>query len=263
MLGAGNGCRMPENCSEVRDSRGRESAGAAFFDVDGTLVSTHIVHQYLFIRKTLANRHGGALSAALYSVWLAAFYVRCLTYLYLDRVSRTRMNIVFYRNYRGLVGEHVRGAVDACFEQVLLPHLYPQAERCIRDHLQAGRRVVLVTGSIDFIISPLVRHFANHGRGARVDLIARTLVDEGGRLTGDLDGPPIGEEEKARAIERYVRSEKIDLSASYAYGDSIADLPMLELVGHPNVVNADRALAKNAGARGWPCHSWQHAGSGT
>ncbi len=244
---------MVEQCSHgANDSA--ESKSAAFFDVDGTIVSTHIVHQYVFIRKTLANRYGSALGRALYPVWLGVFYARCLQYLYLDRVSRTRMNVAFYRNYRGLRGDRVRAAVGDCFEHVLLPHMFVEADRCIREHLQHGRPVVLVTGSIDFIIEPLARHL-----GTQVDLIARTLVEQDGRLTGMLDGPPIGERQKADAIQQYVRGQGIDLATSYAYGDSIADLPMLELVGHPNVINADRELTKHAEAHRWPRLHWQLA----
>ncbi len=230
---------------------------AAFFDVDGTIVSTHIVHQYVHVRKVLARRHGGFLARILYPVWLAGFYAKCLQYLYLDRVSRTRMNIAFYRNYGGLSCDHIRAAAQDCFEQVLKPHVFTPAESCIHEHLRSGRRVILVTGSIDLMIDPLARYFAGADRDGRVDLVARALVERGGRFTGALDGLPIGEREKANAVKRYAQRHGIELSASYAYGDSIADLPMLEIVGFPNVVNADRELARHALARDWPAHVWR------
>ncbi len=244
------------------DYRSDESA-AAFFDVDGTLVATHIVHQYLHVRKILAHRHGGALAPAIHALWLAAFYLKCLHYLYLDRRSRSRMNIAFYKNYGGLNSRHTRDVAQDCFDRVLKPHLFPQADRCVRTHLAAGRRVVLVTGSVEFMIEPLVRYFADVAVDApRVELIARTLVEDNGVFTGDLDGPPIGEHEKATAVREYARTRGIDLATCYAYGDSIADLPMLELVEYPNAVNADRKLAGIARERAWTTHDWNVARNG-
>lgn len=236
---------------------------AAFFDVDGTLVATHIVHQYIHVRRVLTRRRGGTLARAVFPLWLAGFYVKCLRYLYLDHRSRTRMNIAFYKNYGGLRSRDTRDTACDCFEQVLKPHLFEQAARCVREHLHAGRRVVLVTGSVGFMIEPLARYLADSAnRAGRVDLIARSLMERDGVFTGALDGPPIGERQKADVVREYARDRGIDLSASYAYGDSIADLPMLELVEFPNVVNADRKLARRARDRGWPLHTWNVSRNG-
>ena len=142
--------------------------------------------------------------------------------------------------------------------RVLKPNVFDEAISHIAEHLRAERRVVLVTGSIDFLIEPLARYLAaNCDKPARVDLVARTLVERDGRFTGDLNGPPIGGEMKAQEVRRYAAGEGIDLSRSHAYGDSIADLPMLELVGHPCVINADRGLSEHARRRGWPVADWR------
>ena len=93
-------------------------------------------------------------------------------------------------------------------------------------------------------------------------MLACSLVESDGVFTGELGGPPIGEEEKVRQVRRYAEENGIDLSQSYAYGDSIADLPMLEAVGMPHAVNPDRALKAVARARGWPMHEWTVDGSG-
>ncbi len=237
---------------------------AAFFDVDGTLVSTHIVHQYVFARKMLAHDRGWA-SRMMHPLWFAAFTVRCLQYLYLDRVSRTRMNIAFYRNYANLPADGVRAVAGDCLERVLKPNLFPAGFACVGEHLKAGRHVVLVTGSIDFFIAPLAQHFAQcHDVSPQsVRVLARTLVEREGRFTGALDGPPIGEGEKAEVIQKYAHEEGIALDASYAYGDSIADLAMLETVGNPVAINADSELTHVASERGWPALTWKkNAGDG-
>lgn len=220
------------------------SCTAAFFDVDGTLVGKHIVHQYLYIRRQM-------LPPALRPMWTVGFLLKAPYYKLLDKVSRTKLNVVFYRNYAGLDAAKVRGLVDACFEHVIRPSMFEQVQACIDEHRAAGRRLVLVTGSIDFIIAPLAKHLG-------VDAcFAPTLVERNARFTGELDGPPVGAAEKARRIREYADRESVDLAASYAYGDSIADVPMLESVGNPHVVNPDPRLAETAQRLGWPTLEWR------
>lgn len=216
---------------------------AAFFDVDGTLVSTTIVHYYVYFRSR-------RLSPLWRRVWYAGFLAKCGYYLLLDKLDRSRMNVVFYRSYAGLPVAELQSQAVECHRDVIRPRCFAEGANEVVRQREEGRRVVLVTGSIDFIIAPLARELA-------VDhVLAASLRAANGRFTGELDGPPIGSEEKARRIRRFAEGHDIDLAASHAYGDSIADLPMLETVGHPHVVNADKALAAAAERRGWPAHRW-------
>ncbi|RJP35752.1 MAG: HAD family hydrolase [Phycisphaerales bacterium] len=220
---------------------------AAFFDVDGTLVRTTIVHYYAYFRLLNRPRWSAAL-------WRAAFLCRCLGYLVLDKFDRSWFNVYFYRNYRGMCADEVRARAADCFETVMAPRLYADAARCVRDQAASGRMVVLVTGSIDFLIAPLA---ALLGVG---QVIAPRLVERDGRFTGDLDGLPIGNGEKAARVKAFADAHGVDLEASFAYGDSIADLPMLECVGNPVAVNPDRALRAIAARRGWPVLRWTAVG---
>ena len=219
---------------------------AAFFDVDGTLVQTTIVHYYMYFRRQ-------RMSPLLGGLWLAAFFVKCAYYKILDKISRSRLNIVFYRSYAGLSAADIKSQVEACYCDVIEPRRFAQAVDCVQQHRDAGHRIVLVTGSIDFIIEPLAR------RLGVADVVAPALLERNGRFTGELDGPPVGDEEKARRIRRFADEHGIDLSRSHAYGDSIADLPMLESVGFAHAVNPDNALANVANERGWPIHHWNVA----
>lgn len=221
----------------------RDSRAATFFDVDGTLVETTIAHYYAYFRRT-------RLPAVIRHLWFAWYVAKCGYYVVLDKINRSRMNVVFYRSYRGLPADEIKTKSWDCYRRVMEPRRFREAAPCIERHRSAGRRIVLVTGSIDFIVAPLAEEV-----GAD-DVLAPVLVEAGGRFTGDLGGPPIGEEEKARRIREFAACDGIDLSESYAYGDSIADLPMLEAVGHPAVVNPDKALAAVAAARGWPVLTW-------
>ena len=223
---------------------------AVFFDVDGTLTKTTILHPYVYFRRA-------SMSPLMGRVWYAAFLVKCLYYLVLDKIDRSMLNVVFYRSYAGMSVADTKGLVASCHEAVIKPRQFQEVEACLAEQREAGRVIVLVTGSIDFIIEPLAKEL-----GA-ADVIAPSLVEStsepglpGGRFTGKLNGPPIGTEEKARRVRRYAETHTIDLARSHAFGDSIADLPMLECVGHPHAVNPDRALGAIARERGWPVHMW-------
>lgn len=216
---------------------------AAFFDVDGTLLRTTIVDYYKYFRQR-------RMSAIYRPAWTTAYLLRCIHYLLLDKIDRSRLNIVFYRSYAGMSAADTKSLANDCHRDVISPRTFPQGQRCINEHRAADRMVVLATGSIDFIMEPLARHLAI------ADVIAPGLVEVDGRFTGELSGPPIGDEEKARRIRLFAERHNIDLTASFAYGDSIADLPMLRCVGNPHAVNPDRALARMAQREGWPIHRW-------
>lgn len=217
---------------------------AAFFDVDGTLVRTTIVHYYAYFRRA-------GMSVWTRRLWSTAFLGRCLVYLILDKIDRSWFNRVFYRNYGGMSAGDVRGRVESCFRDIIHPNLYPAGCACVEQHRREGLDVVLVTGSIDFLMEPLARELGVE------HVVAPRLVERDGRFTGELDGPPIGEAEKARRIRQYAADHDIDLTRSFAYGDSVADLPMLESVGRPVAINPDRALAAVARKRGWTVLRWQ------
>lgn len=221
---------------------------AAFFDVDGTLVDATIVHYYAYF----ATRD---LSPVRRRLWLAGFIPKILYYIILDRISRSAFNRVFYQNYRGMDATQVRAWSRDHFNDVIHPRLYPNAVARVAQHRDRGERVVLVTGSLDFIIQPLAEFLQAD------DLIAVQMTEQDGRLMGHLTGPPIGDEEKAHAIRTFAETHHIDLTQSFAYGDSSADIPMLRCVGHPVVINPKRLLRRVAEENGWEMEWWRKEGS--
>jgi fatty acyl-CoA reductase len=216
---------------------------AAFFDVDGTLARTTIVHYYVYFKRKRMSPFWGR-------CWQTLYLLKCLYFLLLDKIDRSRLNRVFYRSYARLPVDRIKGQAQECHNFVIKPRQFDQAADCIAAHRSAGRRVVLVTGSIDFIVAPLAQELHVD------DVLAARLVESNGRFTGELDGRPIVDEEKAVRVRRYAAENDIDLSRSYAYGDSISDLPMLAVVGLPQVVSPDGRLATVALQRGWPIHRW-------
>ena len=216
---------------------------AVFFDVDGTLIKSTIVHYFIYFMRR-------RMSPVWYKFWYAAFLLKCPFYIVLDKFNRTKFNIVFYKGYRGLSCDEIKSWAPDCYQEMIKPRMFTQILECVESHRASNRRIVLVTGSIDFIMKPLADALRVN------DVIAPALVEANGRFTGELNCPPVSEKEKANRIRIYAQEHDIDLSLSYAYGDSVADLPMLECVGNPHVVNPDKALTTIATARDWPALHW-------
>jgi phosphoserine phosphatase len=130
---------------------------AAFFDVDGTLVQTTIVHYYVYFRRRRMSPLVGTL-------WYAIYLIKCTYYMLLDRIDRSKLNIVFYRSYAGLSAAEIKAQADDCYRDVIKPRQFAEGVACVGEHRKAGHEIVLVTGSIDFIMEPLA---ALHGRARR------------------------------------------------------------------------------------------------
>src|SRR3954451_8901697 len=88
----------------------------------------------------------------------------------------------------------------------------------------------------------------------------RYKIDAGGAFTGRFDGPFVYGPGKVEAMEAFAAEHRIDLAESYAYSDSLSDLPMLEAVGHAVVVNPDPALAAIAKREGWQTMRFERLG---
>jgi HAD superfamily hydrolase (TIGR01490 family) len=135
--------------------------------------------------------------------------------------------------------------VEDALEAVVEPIIYGEALELMADHRAAGHRIVIVSASPEEIVLPLADYL-----GADDAIASRARLDAEGRYTGEMEFDAFGPA-KVRAMTELAERYGIDLDASYAYSDSATDLPMLEAVGHPVVVNPDRELAKVAAERGW------------
>jgi HAD superfamily hydrolase (TIGR01490 family) len=212
---------------------------AAFYDVDGTLVRTTIVHAYGYyamnrgsIRGIIARTAGTLAGIPLFKA--------------LDLANRKAFNEFFYRYYAGLSEDRLLTLAEDLFEDVLEPAIYPKAKDLIDEARRAGCKIVFVSGALDFTIRPLARHL-----GAD-DVITNKMQFVSGVATGRVIPPIIEGANKANMIRAYCVREGLALDQSFAYSDSFSDYAMLAVVGRPTAVNPDMRLRSLARAYNWP-----------
>ena len=214
-------------------------AAAAFYDLEGTLVSTNLVHTLGFYAR---NKQG-----LLRSVQKGfSTLVSIPMFAAADAYSRMVFNDIFFRRYKGQSEDRLRYFAQDLFEDVLKPAVFPGAKTLIRKSRSLGLRQVVVTGALDFSVAPLMEYLGVD------DFVANRLEFVNGVATGRLLPPVLASATKASWIRTYAEREGLNLNESYAYSDSMSDLPMLSVVGHPAAVNPDMRLRQTALHHDWP-----------
>ncbi|MGH2528591.1 MAG: HAD family hydrolase [Actinomycetota bacterium] len=210
---------------------------AAFFDLDKTIISksSSLALSRPLYRAGMVSR--GQLLRGAYAQ---------LVYLLVgaDEKKMDKLKDGMLALTKGWDRQQVEELVRDVIIDVIDPFVYQEALDLMALHRQQRRRVYIVSSSPEEVVRPLALHFGVSG------VIATRAKIEDGKYTGELEFYCAGDA-KAQAIRDLAERVRIDLEGSYAYTDSISDLPMLEAVGHPVAVNPDRDLRKEAETRGW------------
>ena len=212
---------------------------AAFFDLDNTIVpGPAIEHPYF----RMLWRQG--LVGPMDLVRSAAVLLRNIPPFSFDPL----------RKFKAYLAEKPIAAVEASAQSFFWEHVCPriseQARLAIEEHRAQGHRLVLLTGSPEFMVEPLATYL-------KIDqVVAGRLEKSGDTFTGRMIEPYPYRRGKRLAAERLAAEQGLDLGASYMYGDSPGDLPILEAVGHPRIVNPIRGMRRLARKRGWPILRW-------
>jgi putative phosphoserine phosphatase/1-acylglycerol-3-phosphate O-acyltransferase len=208
----------------------------AFFDMDKTLIAENSATLYMKHLYERGEATGWELARG------AAAYLQYKVGL-LDIRTFTRNAVSAMRGRRV---EDLRAQARELFEQKVVRTIYPEAERLVREHSAQGHLVAIVSGATEFVVGPLAARLG-------VDHFLNTRLEvEDGVFTGRVIEPICFEEGKIYWLEQFIDEHEIDLAKSFFYTDSVTDLPLLELVGHPVVTNPDPMLYRTAVRRRWP-----------
>ncbi|HYU39227.1 MAG TPA: HAD-IB family hydrolase [Acidimicrobiia bacterium] len=218
---------------------------AAFFDLDKTIIAKSSVLAFgrPFYREGLLSRRSIVKSLYAQVVFMLVGA---------DEEKMEKLRVAMSAMTRGWNRDHVALIVRDTLTDVIEPIIYAEALELFDEHHAAGRKVVIVSSAPMEVVQPLSEFL-----GADEVIGTRAAVDADGNYTGELEFYAYGAH-KAQAVRLLAAREHINLAMSYAYSDSITDLPMLELVGHPVAVNPDKELARVAREREWEVREFEH-----
>jgi HAD superfamily hydrolase (TIGR01490 family) len=210
---------------------------AAFFDLDKTIISrsSSLALSRPMYRAGMVTR--GQLVRGAYAQLVYALVGADERKM--DRLKEGMLSLT-----KGWDRAEVEALVRDVIIEVIDPFVYQEALDLMALHRSEGRRIYIVSSSPEEVVRPLASHFGVTG----VIATRARIVD--GKYTGELEFYCYGQA-KADEIRAIAKRARIDLDGSYAYSDSITDLPMLQTVGHPVAVNADRELRREAETREW------------
>lgn len=214
----------------------RGSRPAAFFDIDGTLLAVHSAPLYArYMRQHGRARRRDLLRTAYYLLQYR------LNLLDIDRALERASELIV-----GEKEEEIAAFSRRWYEETIRPHLVPAVCALLEQHRSRGDVVALLSTTTSYLADPIARDL-----GVDHILVTRLEVRDG-CFTGRAEGPVCYGRGKVYWAKRFAEEQDVDLSRSYFYTDSVTDVPVLEIVGHPRVVQPDRLLRREAGRRGWP-----------
>jgi phosphoserine phosphatase len=284
-----------DDLEEVTYAATRSATGAAFFDIDGTLLAKPSLERRFFWE--LQRR--GKMPARNYLAWLAETiwlglhdprqlravaqtnksYLRGVHAEILSRVNPSHANSS--NSHAGNASPSDRNSFNATSSDATastttrgsadrgsetsgkaLPQFFPAAIQRVWWHALRGNTIVLVSGTLaplaEIVKLALERELRWRGVDCKIFVIATQLEIADGCWTGRVSGAAIFGEEKALAVKEFARAQNIPLARCSTYGDSSQDRWMLAAVGHAFAVNPTRRLRYIARSRGWQILSWTH-----
>jgi len=208
----------------------------AFFDMDKTLIAENSGSLYMRYRYQRGEISGLELLKG-----VGAYLQYKLGILDIRNWTKTMMV-----QFRGQSEAELEVEAKAWFEELVAQTIYPEAEELVHKHEADGHVVAIVSGATKFVVRPLAQRLGIE------HLLYTRLEVEDGCFTGRVIEPICFEEGKIYWLQQFIEEHGIDLAKSWFYTDSITDLPLLDLVGHPVATNPDPLLYRAAVRRRWP-----------
>jgi HAD superfamily hydrolase (TIGR01490 family) len=218
----------------------RDSRVAAFFDLDRTLLRVNSARKWVEYER----REGriGRLQVAQAALWLL-----CYKFGVVDMDAAIGRAVA---TLKGVLEDEVARRTHRWYDEHIAETILSQAREMVEHHRRQGHHLVLLTSSSPYISEKVQLELElDHFLCTRFE-----VVD--GRFTGRPVLPLCYGPGKVLQARAWAATAGVELEQSYFYTDSLTDLPMLEAVGHPRVVNPDPRLRRLARRRGWPVEDW-------
>lgn len=217
------------------DASNRGKTTGAFFDFDGTIIAGHSIKD-MFIERL---KNGEVTGQEIFD--LAAMAPR-----YFFKYGKFEDSLVSsIRNLEGTAERKLVALGQKVSRDKLVADVFPEIRAMIRAHQQKGHTVAIVSSATRYQIEPLAAKLGI------TEIICTELEVESGNFTGKVIGEPCYGENKVTAVRAFARKHRISVKKSFFYSNGAEDVPLLEAVGHPVVVNPDGKLDGIAKHNGW------------
>ncbi|GAB6070108.1 HAD family hydrolase [Thiomicrorhabdus hydrogeniphila] len=209
----------------------------AIFDLDNTLISND--SDYLWGEFLIKNGH---IDAKEFAKKNAQFF---------EDYKNGTLDIVAYQRFAlKPLGEQTAETLAAWhkdFMQTFIePIVLPKALDLVEKHKAKGDRVMIITATNTFVTRPIgLRYGIDELLGTEGEMV-------NGRYTGEIKGVPTFQAGKVTRLNEWLKQENETLDGSFFYSDSHNDLPLLEIVDNPVVVDGDDKLLAIAKQNNWP-----------
>jgi HAD superfamily hydrolase (TIGR01490 family) len=216
-----------------------DPTAAAFFDVDNTVMQGASI---FLLAKGLHRRNFFTTREILGAAWKQAYF-RVVGVEDPEHVAEARAAALSF--IAGHTVAELESLGEEIFDEAMAHRIWPGTRALAQLHLDQGQRVWLVTAA-PVEIARIIAH-----RLGLTGALGTVSEQEDGIYTGRLVGDLLHGPAKGEAVKALAEREGLDLARCSAYSDSYNDLPMLNLVGDPCVVNPDGRLRDHAKANGW------------
>jgi HAD superfamily hydrolase (TIGR01490 family) len=225
----------------MSDAGGSGGRRAALFDMDRTLVRKETAS--LYVRYQIDTGQASWTDLLRTMVWVGQYTLGVLDH---ERVAR-----IAVAEIRGMPETVLAARCDDWFSRYVEKHITDAGREAVRRHREAGDLCAIVTGTSPYASWPLARRLG-------IDHVVSSVfeVDADRRFTGRPEMPLCLGPGKVERAERLARASGFRLEDAVFYSDSISDLPLLERVAEPVVVNPDPRLERVAARRGWRVERW-------
>ena len=213
----------------------------ALFDMDRTLVRKDTAS--LYVRYQRDNGEVGLYKTVRVAWWLLQYTLGVIN---AEKVAEQAL--------RDFAGKRESWMEESCrdwYRRYVRMHICDLGREAVERHRRQGDVLMLVTGATRYAAEPLAEEL-----GIEHVICTRLQVDADGCFTGRVVKPMCYGRDKITLTHKRAEQIGADVTTATFYSDSITDLPLLEHVQTPIVVNPDARLRRTARRRGWPIETW-------